>query len=285
MPSKPRLYTRSRTGKTNSSHSSSSKPDVLVLLDADADSNLILRHLNKQPILCQVIILLDVDALNQYYRMHDNNDNSDKCVYLVHSASFIEQINELANANDDFCSIPTSEYTLALEEVCYALDEEVGIFHDEERLAKALRDHLNSFLTITDVELSSQSVSLETPRFPWFQFMFKLLSHVERSDIGMQEVIDKLRIDYHTRSDTIEEFIQTYSSEKAIEWCMKESFYFGHINGILRSKNIKNIFTHRAIIRDVEQSLISWHDDQKQIWESFFPYECLSWSKDFKTRT
>ncbi|CAF4350456.1 unnamed protein product, partial [Rotaria sordida] len=119
--------------------------------------------------------------------MHDNNDNSDKCVYLVHSASFIEQINELANANDDFCSIPTSEYTLALEEVCYALDEEVGIFHDEERLAKALRDHLNSFLTITDVELSSQSVSLETPRFPWFQFMFKLLSHVERSDIGMQE--------------------------------------------------------------------------------------------------
>ncbi|CAF3384993.1 unnamed protein product [Rotaria sp. Silwood2] len=77
----------------------------------------------------------------------------------------------------------------------------------------------------------------------------------------MQEVSDRLRIDYHSRSDIIEKFIQTYSSEKAMEWCMKDSFYFGHINRTLRSENIKDIFTHRAIICDVEQSLVSWHND------------------------
>ncbi|CAF1234288.1 unnamed protein product [Rotaria sp. Silwood1] len=282
MTSRPRLYARSRACKTNSCLSSSSKPDVLVLLDDDADSNLIVEHLSKEPILCQVIVLPDVDALNQYYRSHDNNDNSNKWIYLVTSISFTDQINKLANVNDDFYSISTSEYILALEEVCRVFDKKFELFHDEERLAKALRDHLNSFLTLDDVELSSQSVSLQTPSFAWFQFMFMLLSRLERSDIGMQEVIDRLRIDYHFESDTIEEFIETYSSEKAIEWCMKDSFYFGHINHTLRSKDIKNIFTHRTIIRDVEQSLISWHYDQKQVWKCLLPMNVYRGQKTSK---
>ncbi|CAF1379550.1 unnamed protein product [Rotaria sordida] len=271
MASRPRLYARSRARKTNSPLSPSYKPDVLVLLDDEADSNIIVGHLSKTPILCQVIVLLDVNALNQYYRSHDSNDDCDKWVYLIRSDSFIEQINELASANDNFYSISTSQYTLALEGVCRVFDEEFRFFHDEERLVKALRDHLNSFLTLDDVELSSQSVSLQTARFAWFQFMFALLSDLERSDIGMQEVIHKLRIDYQSQPDIVEEFIQTYSSEKAMEWCMKDSFFFGHINHTLRSKNIKDIFTHRTIIRDVERNLISWHYDQKQIWEFFLP--------------
>ncbi|CAF3240214.1 unnamed protein product [Rotaria sp. Silwood2] len=262
MASRPRLYARSRAHKTKPPVSSSCKPDVLVLLDDEANSNLIINGLSKKPILCQVIILLDVNALNQYYRSHDNNGNCDKWVYLIRSDSFIEQINELANANDNFYSISTSDYTLALEGVCCVFDEEFRLFHDEERLVKALRDHLNSFLTLDDVELSSQSVSLQTPRFAWFQFMFTLLSDLERSDIGMQEIIHKLHIDYRSQPDIIEEFIQTYSSEKAMEWCMKDS--------------------HRTIIRDVEQNLISWHYDQKQIWDFFLPMNVYRGQKTSK---
>ncbi|CAF3359945.1 unnamed protein product [Rotaria sp. Silwood2] len=200
------------------------------------------------------------DSSSNSRRSHELHDG-DKWVYLVTSFSFIEQIKELTNANDDLYSISTSEYTFALEGERRVFDEEFELCHDKERLAKALRDHLNSFLTLADVELSSQGVSLQTPRLAWFQFMFMLLSRLERSDIGMQEVSDRLRIDYHSRSDIIEKFIQTYSSEKAMEWCMKDSFYFDHINRTLRSENIKDIFTHRAIICDVEQSLVSWHND------------------------
>jgi len=282
MASRPRLYTRSRTRQRNSSHLSSPKPDVLVLLDTDADSKLIIEHLSKSPILCQVIVLSDVNALDQYYRSHDHNDNSHQWVYLVQSNSFIEQIKVLSDINDDFYSISTTEYILALEGTCRVLDEEFRIFHDEERLAKALRNHLNSFLTLADVELSSQSVSMQTPLFAWFQFMFILLSRLERTDIGMQEVIDTLRNGFSSDQETIEELIQTYSSEKAIEWCMKDSFYFGHINHTLRSRDIKTIFTNRTIIRDVEQGLISWHNDQKQIWEWFLPMHVYRGQKTSK---
>ncbi|UJR12922.1 hypothetical protein I4U23_017096 [Adineta vaga] len=263
----PRLYARTRARKTNRSLPCSFRPVVLLLLDADADSNLMIRHLSKDPILCQVIVLSDVNDLNQYYRMHDNNDDNDNYIYFVKSASFIERIDELANTNDNFFSISTDHYTLDFNQVP---DEESGLFSDEECLAKFLRDYFNSFLTLADVDLSSQSVSLQTPRFAWFQFMFKLLSTLERSDIGMEEVIDRLHVAYHSQLDIIEEFIQTYSSEKAIEWCMKDSFYFSRINRTLRSRSIKDVFTHRTIFRDVEQSLISWHNNQETEWDFFY---------------
>jgi hypothetical protein len=123
---------------------------------------------------------------------------------------------------------------------------------------------------------------MQTPLFAWFQFMFILLSRLERTDIGMQEVIDTLRNGFSSDQETIKELIETYSSEKAIEWCMKDSFYFGHINHTLRSRDIKTIFTNRTIIRDVEQGLISWHNDQKQIWEWFLPMHVYRGQKTSK---
>ena len=272
MASKPRLYARSRIRKTNSSNtSSSSKPDVLVLLDNNADSKLIIQYLSKTPILCQVIVLSDVHALDQYYRSYDSNNDDDRWVYLVKSDSFDQQIYELAAANDNFYSICTSSYTLISGSRCKVLDEEFRYFRDDEQLAKSVRDDLNSLLTLSDVELSSQSVSIRTPCFAWFQFMFSLLSHLERSEIGMEEVKDQLRHRYQRMPKTIEEFLQTYTPDKAIDWCMKDSFYFGHINRILRSRDIQEIFTHRTLIRDLEQCLISWHSDQELVWDVLLP--------------
>lgn len=283
MTSRPRLYARTRARKTNSFLPSSPKPDVLVLLDADANSKVIIDHLNKEPILCHVNVLSDENALDQYYQLHGNSDNNDKNVFLVVSVSFLTRIHELEKIRDDFYTVPTCEYHLDPDRSHNMLDEEFGFFNDEERLVKALRDFLNSLLTLDDVELSSQSVSLQTSSFAWFQFMFMLLSRLERSDIGMEELIDTLRTHYfQSDQETVEEFIQTYSSEKAIEWCMKDSFYFGHINHILRSKDIKKIFTHRTAIRDLEQCLISWHHDQKQVWEFFLPMNVFRGQKTSK---
>ena len=282
MASKPRLYARSRIRKINSSHLSLPKPDVLVLLDGNVDSKLIIDYLSKKPILCQVLVLSDVDALNQYYRSYDSSDNSDRTVFFVKSDSFDKQINELALANEDFYSVPTSPYTMISNKHCEELEEHSLVFSDEERLIKSLRDCLSSSLTLSDVELSSQSVSIETPRFAWFQFMFSLLSHLERSDIGMEEVNNQLRHFYEKDLQSIDEFFQTYTSDKAIEWCMKDSFYFGHVNAVLRSKDIQKIFTHRTLIRDVEQCLISWHTKQQIEWDMLLPMHVYRGQKTSK---
>jgi hypothetical protein len=269
MATKPRLYARTRAKKTDTSFSSSHKPDVLVLLDNEIDSKVIINLLKKEPILCQVIELLSIDCLDQYYQSHDDNN---PLVYLVRSASFAKSIHELSKTRDDFYTITTALYTLYSYEDSPNYDEDCSNFNEAERLAKALRNHLSSLLTLEDVELSSQSVSAQAPQFAWFQFMFILLSHLERSDIDMKELINVLHAyEYISESKAFKEFVATYAADQAIEWCMKDSFYFGHINRILRSKNLNDIFAHRVIIHDIEQNLISLHYDQQHIWDAFLP--------------
>jgi hypothetical protein len=81
--------------------------------------------------------------------------------------------------------------------------------------------------------------------------MFTLLSDLERSDINTKEVIHKLRIyEGITESKECKEFVETYTSDQVIDWCTKNSFYFTHINQIIRSKNLNDIFAHRAIIHN-----------------------------------
>ncbi|UJR32410.1 hypothetical protein I4U23_019872 [Adineta vaga] len=67
----------------------------------------------------------------------------------------------------------------------------------------------------------------------------------KRTDIGLEEVFEVIRTSYNQENP--DEFIQTYSSDKAIEW------------------------TYRAIIRDLEQSLISCHYDTPYIWDLLLP--------------
>jgi hypothetical protein len=182
MASRPRLYARSRVEKINSSVSSSPKPDVLILINTKPDSKVIINLLKKEPILCQVIELSSIDSLDHYYQSH--NDNTDQIVYLVQSVSFAKQIGKLTKKRKDFYTIPTCSYTLYPYKDFRNNNGDFCNFNDPEELAKSLRTYFNSLLTTVDVELSSQSVSTQTPYFAWFQFMFALLSRLERSDIS-----------------------------------------------------------------------------------------------------
>jgi hypothetical protein len=105
MVSKPRLYARTRVKKVDSTLLSSSKPDVLVLLDNEDDSNVIMHFLRKEPILCQVIELSSIDSLDRYYKSHDDND---QIVYLVISLSFSRKLSKLSKKRKDFYTVPTS---------------------------------------------------------------------------------------------------------------------------------------------------------------------------------
>jgi len=185
MASIPHLYVCTRVKKINSSILSAPKPDVLVLVDTEDDSSVIINLLKKEPILCQVIHLSSIAGLDQYYKSHD--DSSDQIVYLVISVSFAKKLSKLMKKHKKFYTVPTVPYTLYSYEDFTHCDEDSHNFNEPEQLGKALRNYLNSFLTLEDVELSSQSVSNQTPRFAWFQFMFILLSRLQRSDIDMRK--------------------------------------------------------------------------------------------------
>ncbi len=112
--------------------------------------------------------------------------------------------------------------------------------------------------------------------------MFTLLFGLERSDTDSNEIIHTLQ-GYQYISES-KEFIQTCTADQVVEWCMKDAFYFTHINQVLRSQNLQDIVAHRALIHDIEQRVRSLHEEQQFIWDAFFPNVCLSWSKDVQTR-
>ncbi|CAF0993115.1 unnamed protein product [Adineta steineri] len=204
------------------------------------------------------------DIWTRYRASHNNTTN--QVVYLILSSPYAEQFDELMRTDDEFCTVEIEVYTLYSYNVYFNRGDDSNHFIDPERLAKSLRNSLNSRLTLDDVELSSQSVSMQTPRFAWFQFMFSLLSRLERSDISMKEMIHTLCAkDIVYQSKDIKEFVETYTADQAIQWCMKKSFYFSHINRILRSKNLNAIFMNRAIIYDIEQCLRLLNSEQQEI--------------------
>ena len=53
----------------------------------------------------------------------------------------------------------------------------------------------------------------------------------------------------------LEEFEKTYSSENAISWYTRESFFYRTMNAALRSKNIHRMFLLRSYILDIQQQL------------------------------
>jgi hypothetical protein len=74
---------RTRVKQVHSSHLSSSKPDVFILLGVKFDLKVIIIFLKREPILWQVIELTSIDSLEHY--CHSHNDDTTKIVYLVYS--------------------------------------------------------------------------------------------------------------------------------------------------------------------------------------------------------
>lgn len=280
MASKPRLYARARVNKMDAPLLSESKPDIFILLDDKNDTETILKLFSVQSILYRTMQSSSIDLLDQYYKSYSGGNQT---VYLIISDSIAEELNRIVKTRKHFYTVSTVIYTLYPFEDYHKCDEDLNRFNDAEELGRSLRSFLSSFLTLDDVELSSQSVSIKTPRFAWFQFMFTLLSHLKQSDISMKEVIYRLnKYNYISRSKQFEEFVKTYTADQAIEWCMKDSFYFTHINRILREKDINKIFAHRALIHDIDDKLISLHNEHQSIWDRFLPMHVYRGQKTSK---
>jgi hypothetical protein len=90
---------------------------------------------------------------------------------FILSIHYAEQFGELTKTHEDFCTVRTWPYTLYPYEDFSHCNEELENFNDARLLAKPLRNGLYSLLSLDNVELSSQNVSMRTPRIAWFHFI------------------------------------------------------------------------------------------------------------------
>jgi hypothetical protein len=105
---------------------------------------------------------------------------------------------------------------------------------------------------------STQSWMDSTPCAVWYQSFFRILAQCQQTITSRQEQIAYLRYIYRENnavSYDIYVFEVCYSSDQAIEWFSKDSFFYRTINKILRSGDINSLFVVRNLINDLSSAL------------------------------
>ena len=132
------------------------------------------------------------------------------------------------------------------------LDELISRIKADHKIQKKLEEPLSiNFFAGT----STAGVNGE---FVFFQVLIDCLLRLRSTPTDEKELIDsceKYYKDNHTELSNIRDFAQAYSSNKALQWYTKESFFYKILNGALRNQDIHMIFLFRSIISDIHRQL------------------------------
>ena len=116
---------------------------------------------------------------------------------------------------------------------------------------------------------TQQSFNSNKSAAAWWKFFHEILQHIQHTDIAKDEYTALCR-EYYAKNEhvlrQIEEFEKTYTSNAAISWYTRESFFYSLLNKILRIESLNHIFKLRLIITDLVSDLKSARsDDHHQI--------------------
>lgn len=140
-------------------------------------------------------------------------------------------------------------------------DELVSRIQDDHKKEKKVQEPLpiNIFITKPGANKSTTSVN---GQFVFSQVLIDCLLRLKSTEIDKNELIDCCQTEYQgnkTELTNLREFKENYSSNKALWWYTRESFFYKILNAALRTQNIHVIFLFRAFIADIHCQL---HENQ-----------------------
>ncbi|CAF4405818.1 unnamed protein product, partial [Rotaria sp. Silwood2] len=95
-------------------------------------------------------------------------------------------------------------------------------------------------------------------QFVFFQVLIDCLLRLKSNQKDKDELITWCENEYkgnHQDLAYVNEFQKNYSSNKALWWYTRDSFFYKTISGALRRQNIHMIFLYRAFISDIHRQL------------------------------
>ncbi len=137
----------------------------------------------------------------------------------------------------------------------------IGIFTDQDSLLKSIREKMNlvekqtlAFSLFDQKQKSLKDVSKESASFLLHQTLIYVLRQMPQDEQSKKDMLNMCR-DYYQKNKhelkKIEEFKQSYSSEKAIEWYTDECFLYKLLNKALRTEDMELLYTFRFFIIDL----------------------------------
>jgi hypothetical protein len=91
-------------------------------------------------------------------------------------------------------------------------------------------------------------------QFVFSQILIDCLLRLKSTQIDKTELINLFKSENegnHSELNAVREFEEKYSSERALWWYTKESFFYKTLNAALRTQNIHMIFLFREFISNI----------------------------------
>ncbi|CAF1590320.1 unnamed protein product, partial [Adineta steineri] len=136
-----------------------------------------------------------------------------------------------------------------------------GIFTKQHDLLEAIKEKMNfvekqtlSFSLFDQKQKSMKDLSQESASFLLHQMLVYVLKQMSQDEQSKNQMLNMCR-DYYNQNKQelkkIEEFQNTYTHDKAIEWYTDECFLYKLLNKALRTEDIELLFTFRFFIIDL----------------------------------
>ena len=133
-----------------------------------------------------------------------------------------------------------------------------------------IRKQINEPLEINMFSSVGQSTTQLNGRFVFYQVLIDCLLRLKPHETDTNELINFYQNAYQGNNNelfNLEEFQRNYSSEKALWWYTRESFFYRTINEALRSENIHMMFLLRSYISDIQKQLRKYQcEDQLKVY-------------------
>ncbi|CAF1022322.1 unnamed protein product [Adineta steineri] len=137
----------------------------------------------------------------------------------------------------------------------------IGIFTKQHGLLESIKEKMDlvekqtlSFSLFDQKQKSLKDLSQESASFLLHQMLIYVLKQMPQDKLSKQQMLDMCR-DYYKKNKhelkKIEEFQQTYTRDKAIEWYTDECFLYKLLNKALRTEDIELLFNFRFFIIDL----------------------------------
>ncbi|CAF3803605.1 unnamed protein product [Adineta steineri] len=212
-------------------------------------------------------MLTELNPAVQFYSHFDRCLNLIKAIkheqiFFIVSGAFAEQILLQSHHHRSlvaifiFCS-NHQRYKPLMKEY----NKIIGIFTKQHDLLESIKQKMNlvekqtlSFSLFDQKQKSMKDLSQESASFLLHQMLIYVLKQMLQDEQSKQQMLDMCRNYYKQNKKElkkIEEFQQTYTRDKAIEWYTDECFLYKLLNKALRTEDIELLFNFRFFIIDL----------------------------------
>ncbi|CAF1271683.1 unnamed protein product [Adineta steineri] len=202
----------------------------------------------------------DVEECKNYIEKTSENDR----LVLVTNGEFGQQIipsiHQLRQISSVYINSEDEQWSNdfpKLKGIHVKMDELISQIREDYKNRRKIEEPIwmNMFTTVNDAGKSTTGIN---GQFVFSQLLLDCLLRLKPNENDRNELISYCEKEYEGNQNELNhlhEFQSSYSSDNALSWYTRESFFYKTLNAALRKENIHMIYLYRSFIIDIQNQL------------------------------